>query len=321
MNRPGDRVVYSPVPSSISLCAAIVLFPLASAAAEPATSDDVGRSVGETISLSTGDPRGRAADWMIMPGGMYTVSGGLSFLTAPESPFADGEVRLTDIVLASLAARYSIAGRAEIAAAFDLLPKQPASTDESVWQRSEIGARVGFGERYAGWLTATTGPTFASDGMWVSGSFGIESQKSLHSTLVVHGVAGASATGLFDDEMSRTAWFAEAIAGGEMIFRVPNGMAAAWLGTSFHFPVAERADSIDLDPQTRANLSFGAVLSYIESWDISFQVSVVDRGELAAPETTLPILAGGFDQTQLMVAVTRRFREDSGRRPMIQIGY
>jgi hypothetical protein len=324
MNRPGGRVVYCPVCCRIlpALTALLLSPAIAVAQSDPEPAQDAGRSYAETISLggSSGDLRGRAADWMIMPGGMYTLSAGLTFLTAPESPFDGAEMRLTDVVLSSLAARYAIGGRGEIALAVELLPKQPAGADESVWQRAQIGGRVGFGDRYAGWLTLVAGPTLGGDGRWGSGSFGVEAQKSLHPTLVFHGVFGASAISLFDDEMTRTAWFGEVVTGGEMIFRVPNGMAAAWLGTSFHFPVAERSDSIDLDPQTRANISLGAVLSYIESWDISFELSVIDRGEMASPDTTLPILAGGYDQTQVMVGVTRRFREE-GRSSTLRIGY
>jgi hypothetical protein len=47
---------------------------------------------------------------------------------------------------------------------------------------------------------------------------------------------------------------------------------------------------------------------------------VIDRGEMASPDTTLPILAGGYDQTQVMVGVTRRFREE-GRSSTLRIGY
>jgi hypothetical protein len=139
MNRPGGRVVYCPVCCRIlpALTALLLSPAIAVAQSDPEPAQDAGRSYAETISLggSSGDLRGRAADWMIMPGGMYTLSAGLTFLTAPESPFDGAEMRLTDVVLSSLAARYAIGGRGEIALAVELLPKQPAGADESVWQR------------------------------------------------------------------------------------------------------------------------------------------------------------------------------------------
>ncbi|OJT21102.1 hypothetical protein BO221_29995 [Archangium sp. Cb G35] len=59
------------------------------------------------------------------------------------------------------------------------------------------------------------------------------------------------------------------------------------------------------------NFRLGAVLSYIEDWDLFAELIVNDRGELSEPTTTLPILDGGFDQTLLLLGVTRRFQRDS----------
>jgi hypothetical protein len=294
---------------------------------EPDVEPTRGSATGETMSLAVErDPRGRAGDWMIMPGGMYILSGGLSFVTAPVSPFADAadpdpELRFTDMVLANLAARYSIKGRAEIGGSIDLLPKQPADRSDWVWQRAALSGRVGFAKRFAGYGGVSGGPMFGGDGLWTAGDLGLEAQKSIHETLVFHGVAGGSLTSLFPESKMDGAWFAEAVVGGEMIFRAPNGMFAGWIGTGFHFPVAERAraGSLDLDPQTRANFSLGSVLSYIDDWDITFAIEVIDRGDVSQPDTTLPIIAGGFDQTRLVLGVTRRFKEESYK-PMMLIG-
>lgn len=305
-------------PALIAVCA---LPSLASADTDKAVIDE-GAS---TISLARGDLRGKSGDWMIMPAGMYTVGGALSFVTAPESPFeADSELRFTDLVLTTLTGRYSIGGRAEIGAAIDLLPKQPAGRDDWVWQRAQLSGRVGFARRYAGFVGLSAGPMFGGDGLWTSGSGGVEAQKSIHETLVFHGTAGASVTTLHPEStMAERAWFGEVIVGGEMIFRVPNGMAAGWIGTGFHFPVAANDGRVDfeLDPQTRANFSLGTVLSYIDDWDIAFGIDVIDRGDVSDPATTLPILTGGFDQVSLVLGVTRRFEQERGARPMMLIGH
>lgn len=332
MNLPSGSVVTSPEPPSghreatvnrpPALIPALLFVCSASATALAGPSDDadVMPTTGEVM---RGDLRGKAGDWMIMPGGMYTLSGGLSFVTAPVSPFAapdsETELRFTDLVLADLAARYSLGGRAEIGASIELMPKQPTDRSDFVLQQAELSGRIGFARRFAGYARVSGGPMFGNDGTWTMGSAGLEAQKSIHETLVFHGVAGAGLTSLFPDNKMDGAWFAEAVVGGEMIFRVPNGMFAGWIGTGFAFPVAERTDAatLVLDPQTRASFSLGTVLSYIDDWDISFQIDVIDRGDVSDPATTLPVIAGGFDQTRLVVGVTRRFKEQSGRPTML----
>ena len=333
MNLPGGWLVTSPSHRQkgrpVKALAPIALFTLIASTAVATPSATAERLDQESVDvtptssrLSLSDLRGKAGDWMIMPDGMYTLSGGISFVTAPVSPFAaDSELRFTDLVLASLAARYSISGRAEVGASIQLLPKQPTDRSDWVWQRADLSTRIGFGKRYAGFAGLSGGPMFGGDGLWSAGAAGVEGQKSIHKTLVFHGSAGGALTSLFPENKMDGAWFVEAVVGGEMIFRSPNGWFAGWIGTGFHFPVAERARAgdLDLDPQTRANFSLGSVLSYIDDWDITFQLDVIDRGDVSDARTTLPIITGGFDQTQLMIGVTRRFKED-GHRPMMLIG-
>jgi hypothetical protein len=96
-----------------------------------------------------------------------------------------------------------------------------------------------------------------------------------------------------------------------------QGEAALWLGTQFRFPFVKAATStaeFALDPQTRVNFRVGGVLAYIEDWDFYAEFVVNDRGELDAPATLLPILDGGFDQTFLVLGLTRRFRGGEGHR-------
>jgi hypothetical protein len=222
--------------------------------------------------------------------------------------------------------RSAIGKRGELAANLDILPKQPSFTDESVWQRLSFSGRLGFGKRYAGYAEASAGPLLGAEGLWGAGVAGLQARKSIHETLVFQLSGGASFTGIAPDGMSGmddSAWFVEAITGGEMVFRVPNGMMAGWVGTQLRFPIAggERGTGPMLDPHTRANVDLGVVLSYIEDWDIFAELSVVDRGDLVRPETTLPILDGGFDQTQLIVGLTRRFQREKARpnQPLMMI--
>lgn len=261
------------------------------------------------------DPRSHSADWLILPQGSATVGGHLRFLTA-EGGLGEEALRFTDVVLLDVNGRLSLAGTGELFASTTLLPKQPSRTGEVLWQGSSLGGRVGFAERFAASARATAGPALGHSGYWATADVGVEARKSLHPTLRVQGVLGGSATALFlEGSPERRIGFGEVVAGGEVVLRAPNGAAAVWLGTEFRFPVVSSASPAgalaELDPQTRVNFRVGGVLSYIEDWDLFAELIVNDRGELSAPATRLPILDGGFDQTMLLLGVTRRFQRDS----------
>ena len=267
------------------------------------------------VTVASGDARSYSADWLILPAGGATVGGHLRFLTA-EGGLGDEALRFTDVVLLDVNGRLSLGGTGELFASTTLLPKQPSRTGELLWQGSSLGGRVGFAERFAASVRATIGPALAHTGQWATADVGIEARKSLHETLRVQGLLGASATALFlEGTPERRLGFGEVVAGGEVVLRAPNGAAAMWLGTEFRFPVARTASPAgaraDLDPQTRVNFRVGGVLSYIRDWDLYAELVVNDRGELREPTTRLPILDGGFDQTLLVLGVTRRFQRDS----------
>lgn len=297
-------------------------------AAPAARAQEGSRAVGETISMSgslsdSGSYRSKANDWMIMPDGSTTLGGSLRFLTAPAgTPGMDDGLAFTDVVLSSINARHAFGKRFEIFFGASFLPKQPSFTDERVWQNAAAGMRAGFGKRYAFHLTGSGGALMGDRGMWGSGGAGLQARKSLHATLMVEGDLGSSWTALFENDRSQPSWLIEANAGGQLVFHEPHGMMGAWVGTEFHFPVADGsvmsdAGAAPYDPQTRVSFEIGGVLSYIDDWDIVAKLSVFDRGDAVNPETTLPILDGGFDQTQIMIGLTRHFRPSkSSSRPM-----
>ncbi len=298
-------------------------------AASAARAQEASRAVGETISMSggslsdSGSYRSKANDWMIMPDGSTTLGGSLRFLTAPTgTPGMDDGLKFTDVVLTSINARHAFARRFEIFFGASFLPKQPSYTDELVWQNVAAGMRAGFGKRYAFHLTGSGGTLMGDRGMWGSAGAGLQARKSLHETLLVEGDLGSSWTALSEKDRSQPSWLIEANAGGQLVFHEPHGMMGAWVGTEFHFPVADDSVMSDsgaapYDPQTRVSFEIGGVLSYIDDWDIVAKLSVFDRGDSVDPATTLPILDGGFDQTQIMIGVTRHFKPSkSDSRPM-----
>ncbi len=282
----------------------------------------------ETIHIALAhDLRSKATDTIVMPRGTKTITAALRFVTSRDGIGDDG-LRFTDVALLDLAGRIAIAGRAELYLATTLLPKQPSYTDELVWQSSSLGGRIGFGERYAVDLTVSGGPLLGRIGYWSEADALLEARKSIHDTVVFQGAIGGSATGLFFDRDTEEAfWLTEIATDGQIVFREPSGTVAGWLGTQFRFPVASNPDPSAPDPEsglaiapaTRLNFEIGCVLSYIDDWDLFAVFSVLDRGDAENPETTLPILDGGFDQQQLMIGVTRRFSSDDEQRPAWQL--
>jgi len=62
------------------------------------------------------------------------------------------------------------------------------------------------------------------------------------------------------------------------------------------------------DMGTTMGLSVGGVAEIEDTgWELFAILTVVDRGELEDPSTQLPVLDGGFDQTQVSLGVQHRF--------------
>jgi hypothetical protein len=249
---------------------------------------------------------------MIMPSGTSTLGGALQFMTGDGGLGSEG-IQFTDVVLLSLHARRSFKHRFEVFGATGLVPKQPSFTDELIWQNVSLGGRVGLGKRYAVYAAAAGGPLLADRGLWAGGGGGVQARKNLHETMVLEGGLGAAYTSVIEETRDQPSWLGEITAAGELVFRDPRGSVAFWIGTEFRFPVAHGSSISDAgepayQPQTRVNFYLGFVLSYIENWDIYTNYIIIDRGDLVDPTTTLPILVGGFDQQQLIIGLTRRFR-------------
>jgi hypothetical protein len=66
-----------------------------------------------------------------------------------------------------------------------------------------------------------------------------------------------------------------------------------------------------LAPQPRLDLDIGNAVQLADNWDLAVDLAIIDRGDLASPATRLPVLDGGFDQIQLIVAISRRFHTAS----------
>jgi hypothetical protein len=307
-----DRAAARCADAGMKLVALVLLFPaLAHADDPPMIGEEVIRVDNQyfvdgvnTTSLSseTISYRSVAKGWMIIDG--YEVGGDLRFLTAPS--FAGGGLAFTDVTLMTLRARTGLGKRIDAAVSIDLLPKQPSTTDELLFQSAGFGVNVQPSLRLplALHVNGTGGVLLDRAGAWGSVRAGATGRKRIHEIIRFEGSLDALATQLRPDESERT-WLVEAGLAGSMLARDPEGWTGGWLGFRYSLPIGH-ADMID--PQPRMDVEIGAILSFVKHWDVYFKFAVIDRGDADEMATQLPILDGGFDQRQAIFGVTYHTR-------------
>jgi hypothetical protein len=126
----------------------------------------------ETIAVSS--HRGVAEDYLVMPRG-GELSAQMRFLTA-DPMLGPDKIKFTDLALFGISGRYSLFSRLELAAAVDLLPKQPPDTDEKTWQSVAVEARSPLGRHVAIALGSGGGHLVNHGGMWMRESLRLETQ-------------------------------------------------------------------------------------------------------------------------------------------------
>ena len=300
-------------------------------------------SMARADAVAGGSARSQAEGWIVPPEPTFVVGGSLTVLTSKEElePLLEvPELTQTDVVLLGLNTRYAWGKRVELYGAGTLLPKKPVQVDASVWQDATLGVLISLSKRddpdapprpydakpprpydakprpkFAMWTQLDGGTLLGSLGHWSSAVVGGRYQQAIDDFVVLKATAGVNGTALWLDEFGfDPPRFAEVMVGGEIVL-AESRVGALWLASQFYFPfIASAGGSNDelgteyvLDPTTRANIHLGGAMSFIESWDIFVKISILDRGELARPETTLPILQGGFDQTTITVGLNHRW--------------
>lgn len=259
--------------------------------------------------------RERSLNTLLLPEGTLQVGGELTFLVSDTSPKAGEQLRFTDVGLLSLSSRYSF-GPVELAAATDLLIKQPSYLDELIPQTGSLTALVALGERQALGLSGVIGPLLGDQGHWETATLGLYAKRSVHETLVFKGSLGGNFTHLGLASAQEPLWFSEVVVSLETILRSPIPMFAGWIGADLHIPVAKNPDfegpaqASDIDPQVRLNFVVGVAYSFVRDWDLFVRFAFVDRGDTSNPRTTLPILNGGFDQQQITMGLVHDFSFD-----------
>ncbi|MDX2086602.1 MAG: hypothetical protein SFX73_02075 [Kofleriaceae bacterium] len=226
------------------------------------------------------------------------------------------EYKFTDVVFFRLHGLLAVGKRTELFGGVDLLPKQPSYTNEMRWQGGLIGLRHSLTNKYSMYLRGRGGPQLDKQGYWVMGEAAVQSKIHLaERVLFWDSTIGGTYTQLFPDEGTVPAWQAELLAETGIALRDRKGVFAAWFTFTFHFPLIatpgrgspDPATGLVLDPQTRVGVALGALIGVTKTLDFFIETSILDRGDLQDPTTTLPILSGGFDQTRTLFGFNKRF--------------
>jgi hypothetical protein len=262
--------------------------------------------VAENMYLTGGSSaRSYAEDWLVNPNKELEVGGTLRLVTAPQGPFGGRSLRFTDVGLFGAHARYATGGRFEFDGGVSLLAKQPTNAREPIVQGGNLGVRFRLFEKWALWARGAGGPMLADLGAWGEGAAGAQVRTSIDEYVRFQGSLGGAVTRLAVDG-GKDPWFAEVSSHGEVLLTWSKN-SGVWLGADYRVPVAHRDGALELDPKVRLSIESGIILGFVKNWDLYGVATVIDRGDLNEPTTTIPVLDGGFDQMQFLAGVAHHF--------------
>ena len=258
------------------------------------------------------NPAALVSNALVLPSGAMELGSELAFLTSGRN--SEGrKLDFTDVGLLGLRARRALGTRVELFASTELLVKQRSDMHERFWQGGLLGMRLPFGGHFATDLVGSGGPLMGRAGFWwgfepgLLGKFEIDRytrfQLGLFDTFTQLELDAPATQPFFVNEL-----------GARVQLQAGDYTGGGWIGFDYHVPVASSPDrtapdaatGLFLDPPVRLGVQVGGVV-VLDEWTLSAIFTLVDRGELEHPETTLPILDGGFDQTQTTFGVLRRF--------------
>ncbi len=218
---------------------------------------------------------------------------------------------MPEVVLWQLGASAHLGCRFDLSSTVTLLPKEPSLVDAPLFQAADLRLRTRFGRRSSVTAIGALGTTIGAPGSWRGGELSVETIAPMGRHLSAGGALGGRADAFSLDGVDDAPWLAEVVARGELVsgFEDPDGDEGLhlWLGVELGVPVAaggELPGDVAFEDSSRASVGLGFDLQ-LGPWTVLLSYRVLDRGDAEAPGTLLPVVQGGFSQSQFMFGVRR----------------
>lgn len=229
---------------------------------------------------------------------------------------------LPSIVRIGVNGRLSLTKNLEISGGFAMPPKREEVSDDPQLFDGVVVGRMAISDMQSFYALGMTkrlmqlaGPT--DDGLWADIALGWNGQSFMdedeHIAFSWH-LGGSGGRAFYAAEAP---WLAEADAGVGLGGAYLDQLFGFTAGADFHFPVLSGGgaywmpDAPTINPQTRADLYGRMDINLATGWTISSILILGDRGQVENPETILPILEGGYDQTTFVLSFSYRGVRDT----------
>lgn len=230
---------------------------------------------------------------------------GLTFVSGRDVAPSGDAVRFTDIGLLHTQVSYAPYEKMRISAHGTALLKQPAQTNNAIFQSAGLGVQLQLAEHWAGTFGATHGNLLEKIGTYQRGGLGVLGRRRMNEMLQWEVAAGVQGVHVAPSEPATTSWQLDAVvtASAQLCFdRCERRYGAAWLGMDAGFPIADATNS-PYETNNRLGLLAGAFAPVSKQWDMYTTLAWIDHGDAEVPLSQLPILDGGFDQLQWTVGL------------------
>jgi len=268
----------------------------------------------EDMGLRT-TPRALLGDEAVIPG--YWDVGTTVTFGAPSGDMTALAKPLPETTRLGVAGRASLGTKWELSGGLALPPKQSTVTDSPPLFGGSLMGRRALSRRQS--LYATAGAerllqiaAVRDDGLWGEAAMGWDGRSFMDEAqrwIAFSWNMGLGAGRAFGAGRGHEPWLAEAIAGiGLTGTFAGDGRGFGFtIGSDFRFPVLSggtaywAVDMPRINPQTRVDLYATLFMHLATGWSVTATLAYLDRGSTDHPETILPMLAGGFDQSTLTI--------------------
>ena len=286
--------------------------------AQPADDTELAPAT-EAISIGSRTPaRALLGDEAVIPG--YWDLGTSVTFASPAGTMSALAQPLPDTTRLGVSGRASLGTKWEVSGGLALPPKQSTVTDDPPLFGGSLMGRRALSRRQSLYAAASAERLLQvaatrDDGVWGEAAMGWDGRSFMDEEqrwIAFSWNMGVGAGRTIGAGRGHEPWLTEAIAGIGLTgtFGGDGRGVGFTLGSDFRFPVLSggtaywAADMPAISPQTRVDLYATLFVHLATGWSVSTTFAYRDRGSTDHPETILPILSGGFDQTTFTIGFT-----------------